>query len=205
MQKDKISMAVIRRLPRYYRYLNDLSAKGIKRVSSKVMADHMRVTASQIRQDLNCFGGFGQQGYGYGVDSLKEALREILKADQKRRAILIGVGNLGHTLINNFDFAGGGFELVAAFDVKEDIVGTNINGIPVYHIDELEKRCSKNPPAAAVLTLSKNEAQAVAERVKAIGIGGIWNLTNVDLDFDDDFVVENVHFSDSLSTLSYML
>lgn len=206
MAKDKISIAVIRRLPRYYRHLDELLQSGVTRMSSRQLAQRMGITASQIRQDLNCFGGFGQQGYGYNVEYLKNEIAAILGVNKLYKAIILGVGNIGRALINNFSFEKRGFQLLAAFDVTEDVVGTEIGGVPVFHIDGLEAYIKENKPDVGVLTLPRSAAPEVASRLVNSGIHGLWNFTNIDLHLDNDSVkVENVHFSDSLMTLCYRL
>ncbi|MBQ9458463.1 MAG: redox-sensing transcriptional repressor Rex [Oscillospiraceae bacterium] len=205
MKKQHISDAVIRRLPRYYRYLDELHSRGVVRISSSVLGKRMDVTASQIRQDLSCFGEFGQQGYGYNIVELRAEIGRILGVDTPRRLIVIGAGHLGHALIQNFDFAQGGFRLDTAFDVSPALVGTQINGVTVRAMDELDAYCAENRPAVAVLTVPKAAAQDTANRLVALGIQGIWNFTNVELDADARVGVENVHFADSLLTLSYRI
>jgi redox-sensing transcriptional repressor len=202
----KVSFAVIRRLPKYYRYLDDLYAKGVTRISSNVLAKEMGLTASQIRQDLNCFGGFGQQGYGYNVEKLHSEIADILGLKNQSRAVLLGAGNLGRALINNFSFERCGFRLVAAFDVAPGTVGSKINNIPIYHLDKLDAFISENPPELAVLTLPASETLDIASRLEKLGVKGIWNFTNRDLRSEDiSLKVENVHFADSLMTLCYMI
>jgi len=202
----KVSFAVIRRLPKYYRYLDELYAKGVTRISSNILAREMGLTASQIRQDLNCFGGFGQQGYGYNVEKLRSEISDILGLNRQSRAILLGVGNLGRALINNFSFERCGFRLVAAFDVASGIVGSKINNIPVYHLDSLDAFVGDDPPELAVLTIPAAETFDIAAKLEKLGIKGIWNFTNRDLRSEDiSLKVENVHFADSLMTLCYMI
>jgi len=199
---QKVSPAVIRRLPKYYRYLKELQRNGVIRISSTSLGNGMGLTASQVRQDFNCFGGFGQQGYGYNVEALQNELAAILKLNAGYRIIIIGAGNLAHALINNFIFSANGFTLVCAFDVAPDKVGTQIHDIPIYHMDELEQMCQVYQPDAAVLTCPGKIAGAVAQRLTALGIRGFWNFTNTDLPaLDADVVCENVHLSDSLMTL----
>lgn len=206
MQREQVSNAVIRRMPRYYRYLDDLRRSGLTKISSRALADRMGLTASQIRQDFNCFGGFGQQGYGYHIETLMEEIASIIGVDRKHRAIIVGVGNIGRALIHNFDFYKCGFNLTAAFDANEAIVGTTINGIPVYHISELEAYNAKTSVEVAVLTLPKDPAPAMAERLAQMGVRGIWNFTNVDLKLKDhEVMIEHVHFADSLMTLCYQI
>ncbi len=205
MKKQHISDAVIRRLPRYYRYLDELHSRGVVRISSSMLGKRMGVTASQIRQDLSCFGEFGQQGYGYNIMELRAEIGRILGVDEPRRLIIVGAGHLGHALLQNFDFAQGGFYLDTAFDVSEALIGTQINGVEIRSMDELEPSCREHLPAVAVLTVPKLAAQETADRLAALGVQGIWNFTNVELTVSDEVFVENVHFADSLLTLSYRI
>lgn len=202
----KVSTAVIRRLPRYYRHLSELQRKGIVRISSSALGKSIGLTASQIRQDLFCFGGFGQQGYGYKVDVLKEQIGEILGISRGHTIVVLGAGNLGRALIENFKFSNNGFQLLAAFDVQERTVGTQIAGVPVYHADTLESFLAEHPASVGLLTVPKSAAQEMGERLMAAGVQGIWNFTNYEVSFPGaDVVVESVHFSDSLLALSYMI
>lgn len=206
MRKEKISGAVIRRLPRYYRHLEALRREGTVRISSGALGESMGLTASQIRQDLSCFGEFGQQGYGYNVANLEREIGEILGIDRGHRAILLGEGNLGRALVENFHFDKNGFKLEAAFDVDPRLVGTRVAGIPVFHADDLEEYLTTHKVDVAVLTVPGRSAQVVADRLVAAGVRGIWNFTNVELSLPPNTsVVENVHFADSLLTLSYMI
>ena len=198
----KISKMVIRRLPRYYRYLSDLKDMGIERISSTELSKKMHVTASQIRQDLNCFGGFGQQGYGYNVAQLHEAIADILGLTKRYKMIIIGSGNLGHALANYAGFVRRGFRLAGMFDVNPDIIGTKVQEIEVEHIDKLEEFCLREKPEIAVLTVSKPAAVQVANRLAKLGIKGIWNFSFMELHAPEGVYVENVHLSDSLMTLS---
>ncbi len=205
MKKQHISDAVIRRLPRYYRYLDELHSRGVVRISSNTLGRRMGVTASQIRQDLSCFGEFGQQGYGYNIIELRAEIGHILGVDEPRRLIILGAGHLGHALLQNFDFAQGGFLLDTAFDISPAIIGTEVNGVTIRSMSELETYCAANSPAVAVLTVPRSAAQELAERLIALGIRGLWNFTNVELTVDESVFVENVHFADSLLTLSYRI
>ena len=205
MKKQHVSDAVIRRLPRYYRYLDELHSRGIVRISSSTLGKRMGVTASQIRQDLSCFGEFGQQGYGYNIVELRAEIGRILGVDEPRRLIVIGAGHLGHALLQNFDFAQGGFVLDTAFDVSPALIGTQVNGVAIRSMEELPAYCAANRPAVAVLTVPKSAAQETAERLVALGAEGLWNFTNVELSVDERVFVENVHFADSLLTLSYRI
>ena len=205
MKKQRISDAVIRRLPRYYRYLDDLHSKGIVRISSNSLGVRMGITASQIRQDLSCFGEFGQQGYGYNIVELRAEIGHILGVDTQRRLVIVGAGHLGHALIRNFDFVQGGFELDTAFDVSPTLIGTKVNSVLIRPLSELEDYFAALHPAVAVLTVPKSSAQETAERLVALGVKGIWNFTNVELSVAGDVFVEDVHFADSLLTLSYRI
>ena len=202
----RISANVIRRLPRYIRQLDLLAASGVEKVSSGELGAQMSLTASQIRQDLNCFGGFGQQGYGYNVRQLRDGIAQALGMDEKLGAIVIGAGNLGHALISNFRFEDCGVELLSAFDVAPDLVGKAINGTLVRHANDLETFVKLNKVDVAVLTMPQSEADAVAESLVRLGVHGIWNFTGIDLDVASaDVTVENVHLSDSMLTLGYYL
>ncbi len=204
MDKKYISQAVIGRIPRYYRYSTELIDSGISRISSKALADKMGLTASQIRQDLNCFGGFGQQGYGYNVESLRDALANILGLDVPKKAIIVGVGNMGRALTKNFYFERSGVELVAGFDIEEKVVDTKNGPLNIYSMDILEKFVSDNNIDIGIITLPKEFALEVAKRLGEAGIKGIWNFTSADLHLQGlNIPVENVHFSDSLRRLSY--
>ncbi|NLM75110.1 MAG: redox-sensing transcriptional repressor Rex [Clostridiaceae bacterium] len=201
----KISVAVIRRLPRYFRYLSDLLKLDIKRLSSRELSQRMGITASQIRQDLNCFGGFGQQGYGYNVENLFEEVGKILGTDQGFKCIIIGAGNMGNALANYENFKRRGFEMIGIFDVDPKKVGTYINNIKVRHMDELDDFVKENHVDIAILTVPNKYIINTAKRVTALGIKGIWNFSPTDLMLGDDVVVENVHLSDSLMVLGYNL
>lgn len=208
MKYDRpVSASVIRRLPRYYRFLGELLGRGVTRISSKELSRLMKVTASQIRQDFNCFGGFGQQGYGYNVERLRAEVAEILGMNRDHTVAVLGAGNLGQALMENFPFSYNGFRLVAAFDVDPGLVGSQLSGTPVYHVDTLEDYIKENPVSVCVLTVPGGEAVRIARRVAACGVTGIWNFTNVELPQQEmpDVRVEDVHFADSLLTLSYMI
>lgn len=205
MKNKRISDAVIRRLPRYYRYLDELHSRGVERISSQLLGGHMGVTASQIRQDLSCFGEFGQQGYGYNIVELRAEIGHILGVDEPRRLIVVGAGHLGHALLQNFDFAQGGFCMDTAFDVSGMLIGSTINGVFVRSMEELPSYCRANRPVVAVLTVPRNVAQEVADQVIALGVRGIWNFTNEELSVPTEVFLENVHFADSLLTLSYRI
>ena len=204
MQEKEISQAVIRRMPRYYRYLGELLEDGVERISSNDLSKRMNVTASQIRQDLNKFGGFGQQGYGYNVQFLYEEIGKILGLNQKHNIIVIGAGNLGQALANYVKFEKLGFVITALFDVNPALEGVTVRGIKIHMLDELEDYCKDHVVDIAALTMPKEKADAIANRLVNLGIQAIWNFAHVDLDLiDKDVVVENVHLSDSLMQLSY--
>ena len=204
MQEKEISQAVIRRMPRYYRYLGELLEDGVERISSNDLSERMNVTASQIRQDLNSFGGFGQQGYGYNVKFLYEEIGKILGLNQKHNIIVIGAGNLGQALANYVKFEKLGFVITALFDVNPALEGVTVRGIKIHMLDELEDYCKDHVVDIAALTMPKEKADAIANRLVDLGIQAIWNFAHVDLDLiDKDVVVENVHLSDSLMQLSY--
>lgn len=206
MKKSYISDAVIRRLPRYYRYLDDLHNKGFVRISSGVLGEKMGITASQIRQDLSCFGEFGQQGYGYNIQELRKEVGHILGVDCNHSAIVVGVGNIGHALMNHFHFREAGFRLLAAFDVSQEVVGKAVAGVPVLPLSDMENFVREHCPDVAVLTVPQAAAQATADRLISLGVRGFWNFTNLELDLPPQGVsCENVHFSDSLLTLSYWI
>ena len=204
MQEKEISQAVIRRMPRYYRYLGELLEDGVERISSNDLSKRMNVTASQIRQDLNNFGGFGQQGYGYNVKFLYEEIGKILGLNEKHNIIVIGAGNLGQALANYVKFEKLGFVITALFDVNPALEGVTVRGIKIHMLDELEDYCKDHVVDIAALTMPKEKADAIANRLVNLGIQAIWNFAHVDLDLiDKDVVVENVHLSDSLMQLSY--
>ena len=207
MRKDKISSAVIRRLPRYYRHLDDLYRCGTVRISSSSLAKSMGLTASQIRQDLSCFGGFGQQGYGYNVERLRCEVADILGMNRNHTVAILGAGNLGRALMENFPFADNGFCLEAAFDVDPELVGKRLSGTPVYHVDGLEDYLREHQVSVCVLTVPAGVAEPTALRLARCGVTGIWNFTNVELPQQDmpSVQIEDVHFADSLLTLSYMI
>lgn len=204
MGYKEISQAVIRRMPRYYRYLGDLLDEGVERISSGDLSKRMQVTASQIRQDLNNFGGFGQQGYGYNVKFLYEEIGKILGLNAEHNIIVIGAGNLGQALANYAKFEKLGFKIIALFDVNPSLVGVTVRGIRIYSYDELEEFCEENKVDIAALTMPRSKAEEIANHVVALGIHAIWNFAHVDLELPNkDVVVENVHLSDSLMQLSY--
>ncbi len=199
----KISRAVISRLPRYYRYLGEISEEGIERISSKDLSVRMNVTASQIRQDLNNFGGFGQQGYGYNVMYLYNEIGKILGIDRQHNVILIGAGNLGKAIGGYTNFEKRGFVIRAIFDASSEVIGKQIRGVEVMDIADLEKYLNENDIQIAALCIPKGQAVSVADRLVRAGIKAIWNFAHIDLKVPDDVIVENVHLSESLMKLSY--
>lgn len=206
MKKENISDAVIRRLPRYYRQLTDLCARGVVRISSHSLGQEMNITASQIRQDFSCFGEFGQQGYGYNVQELRAEIGHILGVDNHHHLIMIGVGNLGHALLHNFQFSQTGFTVDAAFDVAPSVIGTVINGVPVYSMNDLDSYIKEHSVDVVVLTIPQSVAQETATRLIDLGVRGFWNFTNIELSSTKPEVkFENIHFADSLLTLSYRI
>jgi len=198
-----ISKAVIARLPRYYRYLQDLLEEGIERISSNELSKQMQVTASQIRQDLNNFGGFGQQGYGYNVQYLYEEIGKILGLDKQHNIIIVGAGNLGQALANYVGFEKKGLIIKGIFDVNPRMIGNSVRGIEIRPIDEMETFIRKNDIEIAALTVPKSKAEEMAKLLVKYGVKGIWNFANTDLHTIENVVVENVHLSESLMKLSY--
>ena len=205
MEAKQISKAVIKRLPRYYRYLGELLEDNVERISSNDLSKKMRVTASQIRQDLNNFGGFGQQEYGYNVKYLYTEIGKILGLDIVHPMIIVGAGNLGQALANYVEFEKRGFKLVGIFDVNPVLEGIAVRGIEIQMISDLPFFMKENNIEIAILTLPKNKARDMAEILIENGIKAIWNFAHIDLDTPDDVIVENVHLSESLMTLSYNL
>lgn len=206
MKKENISDAVIRRLPRYYRQLTELCERGVVRISSHSLGQEMNITASQIRQDFSCFGEFGQQGYGYNVEELRAEIGHILGVDKDHKLILIGVGNLGRALLQNFSFSQIGFTVDAAFDVNPSVIGKTVNGVSVYSMDDLEQYLQTHSVDVVSLTIPQSVAQETANRLVELGVRGFWNFTNVELaSTDPDVKFENIHFADSLLTLSYRI
>ena len=203
-KSDHISMSVVRRLPRYYRFLYDLKENGVARISSRELSQRMGLTASQIRQDLNCFGGFGQQGYGYMVEQLYNEIGKILGMDQLSDTILLGAGNLGRAIANHMDFENRGIHLVGIFDDAPQM--TAVRGLDVLPTGRLEEVCHELKPTVAILCIPKEAAPAIVERLIALGIKGFWNFSHYDIAHEHpDVIVENVHLGDSLMTLSYQL
>ena len=206
MSKTTISNSVIRRLPRYYRFLGELETNGYVRISSRELAEKMGLTASQIRQDFNCFGEFGQQGYGYNVAALKMEIGKILGLDKTSPIILIGAGNLGKAIASHIDFESKGFELVGIFDRNPAVIGDKIGDITVSDISELDSFCEETKPQCAILCIPKEAASKEVDRLISKGVRAFWNFTHYDLRIEhSDISVENVHLGDSLATLSYRL
>lgn len=203
---NQVSIPVIKRLPRYHRYLEELKNMGIIRISSKELSQRMGLTASQIRQDLNCFGGFGQQGYGYNIEQLYNEIGVILGIDKKKKAIMIGAGNLGHAIATHLHFENRGFDLIGIFDNNPDIVGTSVGGRVVMDSATLEDFCKKENPVVAILCIPSEYAAENADKLVSLGIKGFWNFTQYDLvSRYDGVAVENVHLGDSLMTLCYQI
>lgn len=205
MANKNISMAVIRRLPKYYRYLGDLLSKDIQRISSKELSDIIGFTASQIRQDLNNFGGFGQQGYGYNIEDLHHEIGKILGLDRSYSAVLIGAGNLGQAIANYTGFKNAGFEIKALFDANPKVIGLKIRDFEILDSDSLEEYIKLNNIEIGILCVPKNGAQQLADRLVNAGIKGIWNFAPIDLKVSQDIIVENVNLTESLFTLSYLM
>lgn len=205
MEQKKISKAVIQRMPRYYRFLGELMAEGVVRISSSELSERMQVTSSQIRQDLNHFGGFGQQGYGYHVETLYHEIGRILGIDRQHNLVVIGAGNLGQAIANYTNFERRGFVIRGLFDVDESVIGKSFRGIPVYPVSELEAFVRDNEIHMAAICIPKTSAIPIAEKLVACGIKAIWNFAHTDLNVPADVVVENVHLSESLMRLSYRM
>ena len=204
-KSKKVPEVVIKRLPRYYRYLGELLKQDIKRISSNALSEKMNVTASQIRQDFNYFGGFGQQGYGYNVEHLYGEIGDILGLHDDDTFIIVGAGNLGRALANHDTFEKRGFRLVGIFDNDKNIIGTKINGIEISDADNIEDFLKHNRVDIAILTVPREAVMETAERLTGCGVKGLMNFSYTELDFDRDVAVENVHLSDSLMTLSYKI
>ena len=204
--KTTVSAAVIKRLPRYHRYLGELLREGKLRISSQQLSKMMNVTASQIRQDLNCFGGFGQQGYGYNVKYLYSKISELLGVNEGYLAVIVGAGNLGCALAATHMFERRGVKRIAMFDTNPKLIGTTICGMPVYSVDELESFCRREGVTIGVLSVPKEAALEVSLKMINAGVRGLWNFANMELKIDrDDVVVENIHLGDSLMKLCYEL
>lgn len=205
-KNDYISMSVVRRLPRYYRFLYDLKENGVTRISSRELSQRMGLTASQIRQDLNCFGGFGQQGYGYMVEQLYAEIGHILGMDGLADTVLVGAGNMGKAIANHMDFEHRGVRLVGIFDDSPEVIGQTIRGMEVQPTEALETVCSRCHPEMAILCIPKEAAPPLVDRLIHQGVRGFWNFSHYDINYTyPDAVVENVHLGDSLMTLSYRL
>lgn len=199
-----ISNSVIRRLPRYYRFLGELEDQQISKISSRELSERMHLTASQIRQDLNCFGGFGQQGYGYNVSVLRKEIGRILGVDKHRKTILIGAGNLGTALAVHINFEKSGCSLIGIFDSNKKIVGNPLGKLTITDIDDLEKFCRENKPEVAVLCIPKSVTKEIVDRLTELGVRSFWNFSHYDINVEHkNIIVENVHLGDSLLTLSY--
>lgn len=203
--QNKPSLPVIKRLPRYYRYLGEMAANGVVKISSSELARMMGTTASQVRQDFNCFGGFGQQGIGYNVNVLHEELGKLLFPKRAVPTILIGSGNLGHTMANYFKQDTKGFELLAAFDVKHELVGCSLCDLTTIRpMSELESFCAEHKPRVAVICVPREAAKNIGGQLVDLGIKAFWNFSHYDFRIEyPDIIVENVHLGDSLATLSY--
>lgn len=201
--QNKASLPVIKRLPKYYRYLSNLQADGRDKISSSELARMMGTTASQVRQDFNCFGGFGQQGYGYNVRTLLSEIKSILALDREHSVVIVGAGNIGHALTNFEGFASAGFKVLALFDVNPELVGKEIKGRPVYASSELEDFIRTHDVDIGVIAARRSAAQGIADRMVQAGIKGIWNFVPIDL--VAAVPIENVHLNDSLSELSYKI
>lgn len=200
----QVSTPVIKRLPRYHRYLEELKNLGVVRISSKELSARMGLTASQIRQDLNCFGGFGQQGYGYNIEQLYTEIGSILGLNNKTKAIMIGAGNLGHAIATHINFENRGFDLIGIFDNNPAVIGTNVGGRIVKSSDDLEEFCIKEKPVVAILCIPAEYAAENTDKLVSLGIKGFWNFTQYDFVRKyKDVAVENVHLGDSLMTLCY--
>ena len=203
---NDISASVIGRLPRYYRFLCELRSDGIVRISSGELSKRMGFTASQIRQDFNCFGGFGQQGYGYNVEQLKNEMASILGLNNLKQAILIGAGNMGRAVARQMNFADMGFQLTAIFDCDKNLEGLKIKGIPIRPNDQLAEFCAANRPEMAILCLPQSQAPDVVDELVLLGIESFWNFSHYDIHAKYPGAnVENVHLSDSLMTLSFKI
>ncbi len=203
MERKEISQAVIVRLPRYYRYLGELLGEGVERISSGELSRRMKVTASQIRQDLNNFGGFGQQGYGYNVQYLYDEIGRILGVDRKHNMVIVGSGNLGQAIANYANFERRGFIVNGMFDINPELIGRSVRGVQIRAMDDLEDFIRENDVQIAAITMPKTHAPEVADRLVRAGIRGIWNFAHTDLSVPEGVVVENVHLSESLMRLSY--
>ena len=201
-----ISESVIKRLPRYYRFLGELKAEGMERISSRELSERMGLTASQIRQDLNCFGGFGQQGYGYNIEVLQSEIGQILGLDRPKNTILIGMGNLGRAVTMHMNFESKGFHLIGLFDAKESLVGQIVRNQPIRSTDTLDEFCRENLPQVAILCIPKDSAESISAQLIKLGVKAFWNFSHYDIAMNHpDVVVQNIHFSDSLMRLSFKM
>ena len=201
-----ISNSVIKRLPRYYRFFFFFLNEGMTKISSRELSERMGLTASQIRQDLNSFGGFGQQGYGYNIDILREEIAYILGLDKPKSIILIGTGNLGRAVTMHMNFESKGFHLIGLFDEKESLVGKVVRNQPIRNINTLDEFCRENLPKAAILCIPKEAAQKITDQLIKLGIKSFWNFSHYDIAINNpDVKVENVHLGDSLTRLSYKM
>ncbi len=205
-KRENISMSVIRRLPRYYRFLHQLKSMGVTRISSKELSEKMGSTASQIRQDLNCFGGFGQQGYGYSVDQLCHEIGNILGIQHAHKCILVGVGNLGQAIALHLSFELQGFQLIGLFDSDPAKIGTKLHGTEIQSTDSLPEFCQEHHPAMAILCVPRSAVPHLSDELYALGVRSFWNFSHYDIAMKyPDTVVENVHLNDSLMTLCYRI
>ena len=204
-RENRVSVTVIRRLPKYYRYLGELLKKGTNRISSQELSKMTGFTASQIRQDLNNFGGFGQQGYGYNVEELHAQLGKILGLNKVYKTVIAGAGNLGQAIANYKGFQDAGFKILALFDKNPKLIGLRIRDLPIMDVDEMEEFIKENEVDIGIITTPKENAQDIADIYIRAGVKGIWNFAPADLRVDDDIIVENVHLNESLFTLSYFL
>lgn len=201
-----VSNSVIKRLPRYYRFLGELKEIGLTRISSRELSERMGLTASQIRQDLNCFGGFGQQGYGYNIEILQSEIAHILGLDKPKNIILIGLGNLGRAVTLHMNFEAKGFHLIGLFDAKESLVGQVVRNQPIRSTDDLDEFCREHLPDAAILCIPKEAAEKISKQLIKLGVNAFWNFSHYDIAIENPNVkVENVHFGDSLTRLSYKM
>lgn len=205
MERKTISNAVIKRLPRYYRYLGELLESGVERISSNDLSRRMKVTASQIRQDLNNFGGFGQQGYGYNVKFLYEEIGKILGVNQRHNMIIIGAGNLGQAIANYGNFEKRGFLVKAMFDINQELIGKYFGGVLVLDMKEMECFVKSHDIQIAALAIPKQKAEEIAHKLAECGVKGLWNFSHTDLNLEENVMVENVHLSESLMRLSYRI
>lgn len=203
--KKVVSESVINRLPRYYRYLSEIKRSGIERISSKDLSERMHVTASQIRQDLNCFGGFGQQGYGYNVESLRAEIGKILGLNRGYTAILVGAGNMGRAFASNTNFESRGFKLIGIFDIDEKKIGMDVRGLKVQDYKDIKSFIEREKPSMAILAVSRNSMHEVAEKLISYGVKAFLNFSYTELDAADGISVENIHLGDSLMRLSYKI